>query len=98
MCLDAFNCKTAAGTPVGIFPCHPDGTRDCGYKNQQWKAPANRPSIINVNSGTCLTWVNSTAVVIAPCTPGAKDQRFSASEQPATELDYGHCFDAVYRQ
>jgi hypothetical protein len=25
------------GTAVALFKCHPNGTAECGYKNQQWR-------------------------------------------------------------
>jgi hypothetical protein len=39
-CLDAWQCGTDHTHPglVDVFPCHPNGTSECGYKNQQWEA------------------------------------------------------------
>ena len=67
-CFDVDNCEKADGTPVAIYPCHPNGTAECGYKNQQFTVQ--RGTIRNVNSGTCLTASGSTvgaSVTISAC-------------------------------
>eukprot|EP00038_Savillea_parva_P008429 m.176929 g.176929 ORF g.176929 m.176929 type:complete len:581 (+) comp14252_c0_seq1:36-1778(+) len=75
MCLDAYNCGTADGTPVELFTCHPNGTAECGYTNQQWTLNKDG-TITNINSKTCLT-VNGTSTVLEQCVAGNKMQQMS---------------------
>jgi hypothetical protein len=70
LCMDVNNCGKADGTAVAVYRCHPNGTAECGYKNQQWtfdKKPTG--AIRNVNSGTCLTWGGS-GLTISRCQAG----------------------------
>ena len=54
-CMDVYNCQVSDGTSVALYKCHPNGTAECGYKNQQWKYDAQSKTITNVNSKACLT-------------------------------------------
>ena len=38
-----------------MYPCHPKGTSECGYKNQQFKVDKAAGTLVNINSGSCLT-------------------------------------------
>ena len=78
-CMDAYNCEKAPGTTIGLYKCHPDGTSECGYKNQQFKIDAATKTITNINSGSCLTLGGATGLQLAPCTPDGAKQTFAVS-------------------
>lgn len=40
LCLDVYNCEKLDGTSIGLYKCHPNGTAECGYKNQQFQQGA----------------------------------------------------------
>jgi len=76
LCLDAYNCNVADGTPVGLYACHPNGTAECGYKNQQWRQGDG--TITNANSQTCLT-VNGSSTELRHCVGGDPTQALTLS-------------------
>ena len=79
-CLDVYNCEKADGTAVGLYPCHPGGKAECGYANQQFKAVDG--TIVNDNSGTCLTAIGPVGhqrIVISTCVAGSRAQEFEAA-------------------
>ena len=70
------------GTAIGVYPCHPNGTAECGYKNQQYEAStaSGHTTIKNVNSGTCLTASAAAvgaSITISACKDGDAKQSFS---------------------
>lgn len=70
------------GTAVALYGCHPNGTAECGYKNQQYKTTISNghATIKNINSGTCLTGSAATAgatVTIHACKVADPNQEFS---------------------
>lgn len=86
LCLDAANCGTQDGTAVALYACHPAGTAECGYKNQQWELAFGAgvsPTITNVNSGACLTTTlqGGGSFSTTRCTAAAaQSQAFEVSE------------------
>ena len=74
-CLDVWSCGVQPNTLVDVYACHPKGTSECGYKNQQFKME--NATIININSNACLTWLPSKGQVVAsPCVTSAETQMF----------------------
>jgi hypothetical protein len=70
-CLDVTNCDKVDGTAVSVYRCHPNGTTECGYKNQQFEAAG--ATLINLNSGSCLSASGTGAgasVAIRSCKAG----------------------------
>lgn len=75
-CLDVWQCGKSDGTTVDIFPCHPNGTRECGYTNQQWTLDTTLNRIKNVNWGNgCLT-AGSEGPFLSECLQGDAQQVF----------------------
>jgi hypothetical protein len=104
-CLDVHNCDKTDGTAVAVWQCHPNGTAECGYKNQQYEVAES--AIKNVNSGTCLTASEASAgatVTISACETGDAKQAFALKDgavhgpgglclahDEAADTGSGHC-------
>ena len=80
---------------MALYKCHPQGTVECGYKNQQWKVDAQSKTIVNVNSNTCLTLLSNPAqFAISACKPGSPGQTFEVAGSALKTSD-GRCVAAI---
>ena len=94
-CFDVNNCGKTDGTSVALYECHPAGTSESGYKNQQWKVDPTSKTVVNVNSNTCLTLLPSSGqFVISACKKGDHGQQFEAVGGALKTAD-GKCVAAV---
>uniref|UniRef100_A0A6B2L5P5 Alpha-galactosidase n=1 Tax=Arcella intermedia TaxID=1963864 RepID=A0A6B2L5P5_9EUKA len=93
LCLDVYDCQTAAGTPVEIYSCHIGDNSSCAQStNQLWKFNSDG-SITSVMDGQCLDIYNFEGpnVETWPCN-GGKNQKWAYSAGTLVSQE-GTCLD-----